>query len=143
MNGIPMGGGEGLPFGPGRTPFEAIGGESSVRALVDAFYDQMDDQGDAAEIRAMHPPALEQSRDKLAWFLNGWLGGPQDYVDRFGHPRLRQRHAPFQINGAARDAWMMCMRKAMDDRGIEGDLRAFLDARFDHLATFMINRPDG
>jgi hemoglobin len=100
----------------------------------------MDRQGGAAEIRAMHPPALDQSRDKLAWFLNGWLGGPQDYVERFGHPRLRQRHAPFQINGAARDAWMMCMGKAMDERGIDGDLRAFLDARFDHLATFMINR---
>lgn len=134
-----MGDGAGGAFGPGHTPFMAIGGEDAVRALVDAFYDHMHRQPAAADIRAMHPDSLDGSRDKLAWFLNGWLGGPESYVERFGHPRLRQRHSPFAIDPAARDAWMLCMGRAMDDRAIEGDLRTFLDARFEHLATFMIN----
>lgn len=138
MSGLPMGTGAGV-FDEDQTPFEAIGGETSVRLLVDTFYDHMDSDAAATTIRAMHDD-LSQSRDKLFWFLCGWLGGPQHYVERFGHPRLRMRHAGFVIDQNARDAWMHCMSKAMDDRKIDGPLRAFLDARFDHLATFMINR---
>jgi len=139
VSGLPAGSGVGGLFDADNTPFEAIGGEAGVRALVDAFYDHMDRDVHAKAIRSMHVN-LSQSRDKLFWFLCGWLGGPQHYVERFGHPRLRMRHAPFAIDQAARDAWMKCMSDAMDDRGIDGPLRAFLDARFDHLATFMINR---
>jgi hemoglobin len=139
VSGLPAGSGVGDLFDGDHTPFDAIGGEHAVRGLVDAFYDHMDRDEDAATIRAMHVD-LSQSRDKLFWFLCGWLGGPPMYVERFGHPRLRMRHAHFKIDQAARDAWMVCMGRAMDDRGIDGSLRAFLDARFDHLATFMINR---
>ncbi len=139
MTNLPKGAGISDLFDSDHTPFEAIGGEDAVRLLVDAFYDHMDADEDAAEIRAMHVD-LSQSRDKLFWFLCGWLGGPPKYVERFGHPRLRMRHASFKIDSAARDAWMRCMNRAMDERHIEGPLRAFLDARFDHLATFMINR---
>ncbi|MCH2139795.1 MAG: group II truncated hemoglobin [Phycisphaerales bacterium] len=129
----------GSQFDADQTPYKAIGGETGVQALVDAFYDQMDTSEDARVIRAMHDD-LSRSREKLFWFLCGWLGGPQHYVERFGHPRLRMRHAPFAIDQSARDAWMGCMHRAMDERSIEGPLRAFLDARFEHLATFMINR---
>jgi len=138
MTGVSIGD-VGAEFGPESTPFEAIGGEEAVRSLVDAFYDHMDSDPKAKTIRAMHED-LSVSRNKLFWFLCGWLGGPSLYVERFGHPRLRQRHAAFAIDDAARDAWMTCMRSAMDDRGIGGSLRAFLDARFEHLASFMINR---
>ncbi|MCH2141683.1 MAG: group II truncated hemoglobin [Phycisphaerales bacterium] len=132
---------DGSAFNAEHTPFEAIGGETGVRALVDAFYDRMDTEVVARTIRAMHPPDLTASRDKLFWFLCGWLGGPQHFVERFGHPRLRMRHAPFAIDQPARDAWMVCMQGAMDACGVEGALRTFLNTRFDDLATFMINRP--
>jgi hemoglobin len=77
------------PSGP--TPFERLGGEAGVRALVDRFYDLMDLEPAYAGIRALHPSSLDGSRDKLHWFLCGWLGGPDLYQQRFGHPRLRVR----------------------------------------------------
>ena len=79
------------------TPFEALGGEPRVRALVDRFYDLMELDPVFAPIRGLHPGTLEGSRDKLHWYMCGWLGGPQHYVQRFGHPRLRARHLPFSI----------------------------------------------
>lgn len=127
-------------FGPGNPPFDALGGEPVVRRLVDAFYDHMDQQPEYAPIRAMHPDDLTESRDKLHDFLCGWLGGPQHYVQKHGHPRLRMRHAPFSIGEPERDQWLGCMARAMDDLAVEGELRAFLDARFAHVADFMRNR---
>lgn len=91
------------PSGP--SPFETMGGEPVVLALVQRFYDLMDLEPDYKGIRALHPPHLEGSRDKLFWFLCGWLGGPQHYVERFGHPLLRARPcripsaSPSAING--------------------------------------------
>lgn len=138
MSGVPIGDGSGTGFGGDRTPYEAVGGETAVRALVDAFYDTMDSDESFATIRAMHED-LSSSRDKLFWFLSGWLGGPQLYVERRGHPRLRQRHAPFKIDADAVTSWLTCMGRAMDAREITGDTRSFLNARFDHLAHFMQN----
>ena len=82
---------------PTRTPFELIGGEDAVRRLVDRFYDVMDTAPEAAGIRALHPPTLDLSREKLFLFLTGWMGGPPLYVERYGHPMLRARHLPFPI----------------------------------------------
>ncbi len=124
-------------FGPERTPYDAIGGDTEVRALVDAFYDHV--QSDSPHVRGMHPEDDTTSRQKLYEFLSGWLGGPPLYIERHGHPRLRMRHAPFPIDGKAVEEWLMCMSAAMDDRGIEGELRAFLDERFSHVAHFMKN----
>ncbi|MEZ4401903.1 MAG: group II truncated hemoglobin [Kofleriaceae bacterium] len=123
-------------------PFERLGGEAGVRRLVDHFYDRMDQRPDCAPIRAMHPADLASSRDKLAWFLTGWLGGPPVYVQRFGHPRLRARHLPFAIDDAARDQWMSCMREALAAT-ITADepLRAHLELTLSRLADHMRNRP--
>lgn len=129
-----------LPFGPQRTPYDALGGDAAVRALVDTFYDLMDRDAAYATIRALHKPTLDDARQKLYEFLSGWLGGPQLYVQRYGHPRLRGRHMPFPIGEAQRDLWLTCMGRAMDQRGISGDLRTFLDARFRHVADFMRNQ---
>ena len=60
-------------------------------------------------------------------------------MQEHGHPRLRMRHAPFPVDEVARDAWLACMKQAMDEREIEGELRAFLDQRFAHVADFMRN----
>lgn len=124
-------------FSSERTPYEVLGGDEAVRALVDAFYDRMDQA--APHIRAMHPEDDSSSRDKLYEFLSGWLGGPQLYVQKHGHPRLRMRHAPFPVDQRAVDEWLACMAHAMDARGIEGEVRAFLDERFSHVAHFMRN----
>ena len=99
--------------------FDLIGGEARVRELVDRFYDLMDLEPEFAVLRAVHPPSLEGSRDKLFWFLCGWLGGPSHYIERFGHPRLRARHLPFEIGTQERDQWMRCMALAMQDLGID------------------------
>ena len=64
------------------TPFEWIGGETQVKALVDRFYDLMDLERGFTALRAVHGNDLQGSRDKLFWFLCGWLGGPQHYTDR-------------------------------------------------------------
>ena len=71
------------------TLFHIIGGEARLRELVDRFYDLMDLEPQFAALRAMHPSTLDGSRDKLFWFLSGWSGGPNHYIERYGHPRLR------------------------------------------------------
>ena len=99
--------------------FDRIGGEAGTRALVDRFYDLMDLDPAYAELRALHPTTLEGSRDKLYWFLCGWLGGPSHYTDRFGHPMLRARHLPFAIGTTERDQWLRCMAMALEDLGYD------------------------
>jgi hemoglobin len=74
------------------TPFEWIGGEASVKALVERFYDLMDLEPNYSALRATHAGPLDSARQKTFWFLCGWLGGPQYYTERFGHPMLRMRH---------------------------------------------------
>lgn len=127
-------------FGPDNTPYDALGGNESVRTLVDTFYDHMDQDGEFATIRALHPDDLGSSRQKLYEFLSGWLGGPQLYIEKHGHPRLRGRHMPFPIGEVERDQWLACMNRAMDDCQIEGEIRTFLNQRFAHVADFMRNK---
>lgn len=124
------------------TPFDLLGGEAGVRALVDRFYALMDSLPEAATIRALHPPDLAESNEKLALFLIGRFGGPNLYVERFGHPRLRARHLPFPIATAEAAAWMLCMNQAMDELISEPALRQALGEFFEQTATFMRNRPD-
>jgi hemoglobin len=125
---------------PPATPFEWVGGEAKVRALVDRFYDLMDLEPQFAGIRALHPTSLEGSRDKLFWFLCGWLGGPAHYESRFGHPRLRARHLPYAIGVAERDAWMACMKQAMQDEGLDTTLAERLAASLFNTADWMRNQ---
>ena len=120
--------------------FEHVGGEAAVRALVDRFYDLMDLEPGFRELRALHPTTLDGSRDKLFWFLCGWLGGPQHYVERFGHPMLRARHLPFSIGIRERDQWMACMTQAMREGGMDPELAARLEQAFFGTADWMRNR---
>lgn len=124
------------------TPYDALGGDPVVRRLVDRFYDHMDALPEAATIRAMHPGDLATSREKLYWFLSGWLGGPPLYVERRGHPRLRARHLPFSIGEAERDAWMRCMDLALDEVVPPGDVRTQVRAAILRLADHMRNRDE-
>ena len=128
------------PQPAGASPFERIGGEAAVRALVDRFYDLMDLDPAFAELRALHPTTLDGSRDKLFWFLCGWLGGPSHYTDRFGHPMLRARHLPFSIGVRERDQWLACMQQAMRELQIEPALAQRLAESFFGTADWMRNR---
>lgn len=121
------------------TPFEWIGGEDKVKALVERFYDLMELEPGYAAVRATHGPELERARQNLFWFLCGWLGGPQHYVERFGHPRLRMRHMPFRIGIKERDEWLACMDQAMGDVGVDEALRARLRDSFFQTADWMRN----
>jgi len=124
---------------PFETPYEWIGGEEKVRALVERFYDLMDLEPQYGALRAAHGSTLEQARQRLFWFLSGWLGGPQHYTDRFGHPRLRMRHMPFSIGIQERDQWLACMDQAMGDVGIDEKLRTRLRDSFFQTADWMRN----
>ncbi|HEY0201780.1 MAG TPA: group II truncated hemoglobin [Burkholderiaceae bacterium] len=125
---------------PFDTPFAWIGGEENVRALVERFYDLMDLEPGYRALRAAHGPSLDGARQKLSWFLCGWLGGPQHYTERFGHPRLRARHLPFAIGILERDQWLACMDQAMGETGVPEDLRARLQASFAQTADWMRNK---
>lgn len=120
--------------------YESIGGAPVVRALVDRFYDLMEAEAAAAGIRALHPEDMAGSRDKLFWFLSGWMGGPSLYIERFGHPRLRARHLPFAIGEAERDQWLACMNRALDEVVTDQLLLVQIKHSFAQIADFMRNQ---
>ena len=120
--------------------FEALGGEPLVEALVERFYDLMELDPAYTALRAVHGPDLTQARQKLSWFLCGWLGGPQHYTDRFGHPRLRMRHMPYTIGILERDQWLACMGQAMAEVGMAEAVRLRLRDSFFQTADWMRNR---
>ena len=120
--------------------YEMIGGETVVGQLCDRFYALMDAIPQFAGIRAMHPEDLQSSRDKLFMFLSGWFGGPDLFVQNFGHPRLRARHMPFAIGASERDQWVACMILAMEEVGIPAELRTKLTENFFNTADFMRNK---
>jgi hemoglobin len=122
------------------TPYELLGGEAKLRALVDRFYDLMDADPAFEAIRRLHPASLGRARDNLFLFLSGWLGGPQLYVQKFGHPMLRARHLHVAIGEAERDEWMACMTCAMDELKVEAPLREALTQAFYRTADWMRNR---
>ena len=131
------------PQGSGATeaaaPYELMGGEAGVFALVDRFYDLMDKTPEYYGIRKLHPASLDGSRDKLKMFLSGWLGGPNLYIERIGHPKLRARHLPFTIGKPERDHWLACMYSAMDDVGVPEPLKIKLQESFFGTADWMRN----
>jgi hemoglobin len=123
------------------TTYEQIGGDATIARLAARFYELMDGIPQFEGLRAMHPESLEGSREKLYMFLSGWTGGPDLFVEKYGHPRLRQRHAPFAIGEAERDQWVACMVLAMEDIGIDKEIRARLLQNFFKTADFMRNTP--
>ena len=126
---------------PFATPFEWLGGEGKVKELVDRFYDLMDIEPAYTALRAAHGSELVKARQHLFWFLCGWLGGPQHYTERFGHPKLRLRHMPFVIGILERDQWLACMDQAMGETGVDDTLRARLRESFFQTADWLRNSP--
>lgn len=120
--------------------YRLLGGAEGVRRLAERFYDLMDTLPQARAVRAMHPPSLDEARERLFMFLSGWLGGPPLYASQYGQPRLRRDHLAFPIDGAARDAWMACMAQALAEQVQDTTLRAQLHAAFFKTAEALRNR---
>ena len=128
------------PTSPARNPhFEGVGGVAGVARLVDSFYRHMDTQAQASGIRAMHDADLGPTRDVLKLYLTEWLGGPANYTAQRGHPRLRMRHQAFAIGPAERDAWLACMRAALDEVVPDAALRNALMQSFFKTADWIRN----
>lgn len=124
------------------TPFVQLGGQEPVMRLAARFYEVMErDEPALAAIHAQDPQGgiSQEVKDRFALFLVGWLGGPQDYAERYGHPRLRMRHAHVAIDSAMRDAWLRAMTTAMNDCDVQGAVRVFLNTRLADLADFLRN----
>ncbi|GAA2516213.1 globin [Winogradskya humida] len=117
--------------------FESVGGEPTFRRLVDKFY-----EGVAKDplLRPMYPEEdLGPAADRLTLFLIQYWGGPGTYQETRGHPRLRMRHAPFTVDEAARDAWLLHMREAVDSLELPDDQRTTLWDYLERAAHFMVN----
>jgi hemoglobin len=114
-------------------------GEEGFARLIRAFYAQV--PADPI-LGPMYPrDDLAGAEERLRDFLIGRFGGPQRYIERRGHPRLRMRHVPFAIDTAARNQWVMLMDRALDEARLPDDVTALLREFFHGVATFMINRP--
>jgi hemoglobin len=125
------------PWGQEATPFDALGGEARIRSIVDRFYDLID--ADAPTLRAMLPANDSVSRDKLFAYLVEWTGGPESYTAERGHPMMRRRHLPFAIGSEEVETWLANMGHALDDNGVDGQVRSFLDEKLTTLAWHMKN----
>ncbi len=128
----------GKPWGTAETPYEEIGGDETVLAIAEAFYDII--EAESPTLRAMLPDDTSGSRQKLHQFLSGWMGGPPLYWEAHGHPRLRLRHVPFPIDGAAAEEWARCMRQAIASVDMSERAAAFLGQQLSTAALTLINR---
>lgn len=124
------------------TLFEAMGGEPVLKKLVDDFYHIMDTAPEAAGIRAQHAKDLAEANSKLYMFLMGWTGGPNLYIEKYGHPRLRARHLPFKIGMSERDQWLFCMWKALDLSGVSEEPMKLFKSAIYRLADHMRNQAE-
>jgi hemoglobin len=123
-----------------QTPYELMGGETAILNLVDRFYFYMDTLPEAEGIRKIHAEDLSHAKQKLYKFLSGWLGGPDLFIQEFGHPMLRRRHFPFSIGTSERQQWMLCMNKAMAEISMDPVLRECLLESVGRLAARMMNQ---
>lgn len=124
------------------TLYEKLGGDRGIREIVDAFYDIMDSDPEAATIRRLHPDDLTESRERLYLFLSGWAGGPALYNEKHGHPRLRARHLPFSIGNEEAAQWLYCMDAALKLRAVEAETGEWMMRSLTMTAMHMRNRED-
>jgi hemoglobin len=121
------------------TFYDEIGGEETIRTIVHRFYAGV---ADDEVLRPLYPEEdLGPAEDRLRMFLEQYWGGPRTYSDLRGHPRLRMRHFPFRIGPGERDAWLRCMRIAVDEADLDPEHRAQLWEYLEYAAASMVNSP--
>ena len=116
---------------------DLVGGFPTFEKLVNHFYDAVEND---PVLRPLYPESLDAPRHHLALFLTQFFGGPPEYSELRGHPRLRARHLPFVIDRKERDAWVKHMLEAIDKTGIEEPARSHMQEYFQDAATFLINQ---
>jgi hemoglobin len=120
-----------------QTFYEAVGGEETFRRIVARFYQEV---AQDELLRPLYPDAdLGPAEDKLRLFLMQYWGGPHTYSENRGHPRLRMRHAPFVIGPLQRDAWLRCMRVAVDEADLSEPHRKQLWEYLEMAANSLMN----
>ena len=127
-----------------QTPYDLLG-EEVIRKLAARFYEKMDAEEPAlAHLHVLDPDGKvsRDLRERFSLCLIFWLGGPQEYLVKHGHPALRMRHAHVPVDAAMRDAWLRCMKGAMDELEIGGAVRKLLNQRFEQVADFLRNVPE-
>lgn len=116
-------------YGFSDTSFQAAGGIDGIRQLVDDFYLEMDALPEAVIIRKMHKIDLSESRDKLTLFLCGWMGGPGLYHEKYGSINIPRDHAHLPIGETERDAWLLCMERAIAKQNYSPEFSTYLLAQ--------------
>lgn len=115
-----------MQFGQGNSSYKAAGELSGLTQLVDDFYDNMDRLTVSSKIRDMHPEDLTQSRQKLVYFLSGWLGGPRLYAEHFGSISIPFAHKHLSIGVAEKEAWLCCMQIAVEQQPYDKRFKLYL-----------------
>lgn len=113
-------------YGFSDNSFQAAGGVEGIRKLVDDFYHEMDTLPEAAIIRGMHRQDLTESREKLTFFLCGWMGGPKLYHEKYGSINIPRSHMHLPIGEAERDAWLLCMERAIARQDYRPEFASYL-----------------
>ena len=113
-------------YGHEDTSFRTAGQYEGVKQLVDDFYDIMSSAPEGAQIVRMHPKDLSISRDKLTRFLCGWLGGPKLYSEKYGSIAIPMAHSHLRIRTGERDAWLFCMKQAIDKQPYADSFKTYL-----------------
>lgn len=121
------------------TPYDAIGGEKTLRALTRRFYALMDTVPEARACRGIHGPSLAKAEEKLFEYLSGWLGGPPLFTDKYGHPMLRRRHLPAKIGGEEATGWLLCFRQAWAETITDEHVSRIILPQIEALGAHMIN----
>jgi hemoglobin len=120
--------------------YHRIGGASGIRLLTRRFYELMDQRPDAAACRAIHPPSLVKSEEKLFEYLSGWLGGPPLFTDKHGAPMLRRRHLPAAIGSDESHGWLACFNQAWSETVADQTLGDVILPKLETLGIHMQNR---
>lgn len=120
-------------YGRGNASFEAAGGEAGIRKLIDDFYNCMRDNPDYQTIWDWHPSSGEddanlkqESREKLARFLCGWMGGPRLYQEKYGEIQIPRVHMHLKVTAVEKEMWLSCMRDALDMQDYKASFKTYL-----------------